>query len=564
MLFAAAVVIGLLASFGLLLPRLDGENRDTRILTAISYSDVLRYAEAAGTDGAEALSRFASAGVDAIVLESGALGDWPGAPEQLARGMGFQIVPFGAAADKIPADAPLYIPDPAMADGDAPAAVLARLTTAGIPVAAIENETQSGYDLPPACRDFEGGMVKGFFLWPDKAARYAVLGYAGAEEIGNTLFRAAVERGMGLLWLAPFEADGAVVTNITEYAALLGDLAARLEPYRIRFGGVSPTEPFAANPILLALAAWGIAAAGIALLGRFLNLKRYGLVLLAAALAGGAALAYAAPRLLQQGATLAAALIAPCWSACFFTEAVRGVVGRWEIGALRLLRRALAALITSFAAALLGGFMIAGLMSDSDFMLGLAVFRGVKLSQVLPLAFTAALIFERIYHEKGRGLRGDLTAIAHGFRKHALLKCIVLTALLAVVIAVFVLRTGNVKFSVPNSEQRLRNWLETVLYARPRSKEFLIAYPAFLAMFWVAARRFKNLILPFSVLAAIGFASAVNTFCHGRAPFVLSMIRADTGLLLGALLGILLFCCAEAIYAAVMRRRAGIRAGGEP
>ena len=125
------------------------------------------------------------------------------------------------------------------------------------------------------------------------------------------------------------------------------------------------------------------------------------------------------------------------------------------------------------------------------------------------------------------------------------------------------LRTGNVKFSVPDGEQRLRNWLETVLYARPRSKEFLVAYPAFLAMFWVAARRFQNLILPFSVLAAIGFASAVNTFCHGRAPFVLSVIRADTGVLLGALLGIALFFCAETVYRAVMRRKNGPQTGEE-
>lgn len=562
-LMAAAVVVGLLASLGLLAPRLAEENRDRHILTAISYSDLLRYAEAAGTDEAEALGRFASAGVDALVLNGGELGALPDSPEQLARRMGLQVIPSGAAAEEIPADAPLYIPDLFEADGGMTDAVLARLSEAGIPVAVIENEAQNGHNLPEAFRNYEGGMVKGFYLWPDKAARYAVLGYGGAEEIENTLFRAAAERGASFLWLAPFLADGEIVTDMTEYAALIEGLTERLQPYRFDRGGVSPTEPFEANPILLALAAWGVAAAGIALAGRFWDLKGYGVLLLAAALAGSAGLAYAAPRLLQQGAALAAAILAPCWSVWVFAAAVRGVAGRWEIGALRLLGSAAAALAVSFAAALLGGLFTAGLISDSDFMLGLAVFRGVKLSQTLPLAFAGGLIFWTIYHEKDRGLRGDVAAIASGFRKHALLKCLVLAVLLAAAIAIFVLRTGNVKFSVPDGEQRLRNWLETVLYARPRSKEFLVAYPAFLAMFWVAARRFQNLILPFSVLAAIGFASAVNTFCHGRAPFVLSVIRADTGVLLGALLGIALFFCAETVYRAVMRRKNGPQTGEE-
>ena len=145
---AAAVVIGLLASLGLLAPRLAEENRDRHILTAISYSDLLRYAEAAGTDEAEALGRFASVGVDALVLNGGELGALPDSPEQLARRMGLQVIPSGAAADEIPADAPLYIPDLFEADGGMTDAVLARLTETGIPVAVIENEAQNAGSFP--------------------------------------------------------------------------------------------------------------------------------------------------------------------------------------------------------------------------------------------------------------------------------------------------------------------------------------------------------------------------------------------------------------------------------
>ena len=61
--------------------------------------------------------------------------------------------------------------------------------------------------------------------------------------------------------------------------------------------------------------------------------------------------------------------------------------------------------------------------------------------------------------------------------------------ILAAVGTVYILRTGDGMLSVSVGEQRARNWLERVLLFRPRTKEFLIAYPAIAAAYCCAAHR---------------------------------------------------------------------------
>jgi hypothetical protein len=70
----------------------------------------------------------------------------------------------------------------------------------------------------------------------------------------------------------------------------------------------------------------------------------------------------------------------------------------------------------------------------------------------------------------------------------------------------------------------MRAFLERVLFARPRTKEFLIGYPAL----WLLAclrnlRPVYRMVLWLS--ATIGFVTLVNSFCHLHTPLLFILLR---------------------------------------
>ena len=109
-------------------------------------------------------------------------------------------------------------------------------------------------------------------------------------------------------------------------------------------------------------------------------------------------------------------------------------------------------------------------------------------------------------------------------------------------------KDGKESVSVSVGEQRVRNWLERVLLFRPRTKEFLIAYPAIAAAYCCAAHRSRLTAWLFGVFGAIGFASVANTFCHIRAHFLVSLLRTGIGLVLGLMLGAIVLLILRACW----------------
>ena len=95
--------------------------------------------------------------------------------------------------------------------------------------------------------------------------------------------------------------------------------------------------------------------------------------------------------------------------------------------------------------------------------------------------------------------------------------------------------------AVSAMESRFRAALEYWVLYRPRTKEFLVAWPAIALAFCFAARKDRLLAWMFGALGAIGFASVANTFCHIRAHFLVSVARTSLGLFIGLLIGAVLF-----------------------
>ena len=155
-----------------------------------------------------------------------------------------------------------------------------------------------------------------------------------------------------------------------------------------------------------------------------------------------------------------------------------------------------------------------------------------------------------------------LPASVKGFLGRPLKQVLLGIVILAVVILIAALagsyyidRTGHsAGAEVSVLEMLLRNFLENVLIARPRTKEFLIGWPCVLLFAWSMKRRLPGLSLVFGIGAAIGVTSVVNTFLHIRTPFLLSLARTGLGLGFGLVVGVLVVLLAEALYRFIGKR----------
>lgn len=192
---------------------------------------------------------------------------------------------------------------------------------------------------------------------------------------------------------------------------------------------------------------------------------------------------------------------------------------------------------------LIGAAFLSAILTDSRFMLEIDIYRGVKLTFILPVLLTAVLFIKRydLLNVVGRGLHvlwtrfNGLLDTGLTFRHVAVLFVFLFVAYY------FVGRSGHTGgVPVPAIELKMRAFLEQVMYARPREKEFMIGHPAFfltvLAVYRCAPRWWQFVL---TCAAVIGQGSLVQTFCHMRTPVIMSFMRAVDGYFVGIVFGVL-------------------------
>ena len=242
---------------------------------------------------------------------------------------------------------------------------------------------------------------------------------------------------------------------------------------------------------------------------------------------------------------LAFAFGAAMWKVSIAAKLLGGVCG-----ALAALEAALTALesskcrvkgaIVSLVMVLAGGLAIASFYGTSAAALRLTPFSGVKLTLLLPPLLLLAHDLTRRVHPESVG---EIVA------RPALWGELVIIGVMMLALLVMALRSDNVS-NVPELEVAFRDFMERVMVVRPRTKEFLIGYPA-LVLYWYLVR---NDYLPHyreavRIAAVLAFCSAVNTFCHFHTLLYLGVIRDINGWWLGLLLGVI--CVAAIKYAAL-------------
>ena len=178
-----------------------------------------------------------------------------------------------------------------------------------------------------------------------------------------------------------------------------------------------------------------------------------------------------------------------------------------------------------------GALLIAALLTNNKFMLGIEQFSGIKISYLVPLLLVLAIMWLRV--NKGKLM------ILENIKKPILIEHVIIIFFFAIFLVIYISRSGNFSFlPVLSIEEKIRIFLEKTLIARPRNKEFLIGYPALLLAMSMNFLRVKEFKIPVIIIGTIGPVTLINTFCHIHTPFLFSMLRTFNGIWLGLVLGL--------------------------
>ncbi|VBB05496.1 Hypothetical protein LUCI_0706 [Lucifera butyrica] len=312
-------------------------------------------------------------------------------------------------------------------------------------------------------------------------------------------------------------------------------------------GRAGTFPPFYPSRWLWVVLIFGATAAGVLLLSLlrpFAVRYQYCLLLVIAAvlsipvLKGGG-------NLIRQAVALACAIEFPVLAIIWQMDAWRASPPNSGSSLVATLLGGLRGLTAAFAIAMTGGLYVAAILADVRFLLEINIYRGVKLTFIMPLllAALAYLIRFDLFDKEGAmpGISGVWRQIRRILDLPIRIKTVVLFGVLAFVAWVYIGRSGHTAgVPVPAIEIKMRTFLENVLYARPREKEFMIGHPAFLLAVLAYRRSWPRLVhFALVVGAVIGLGSLVETFAHLRTPVWMSFVRGVDGLVTGAVLGIL-------------------------
>ena len=415
-----------------------------------------------------------------------------------------------------------------------------------------ENIMQSGVEN--AALETGLNAVRVFSLWDYIQYRYAYYGYAGAEEIENTIYRAIVERNIRVLYFKPIKYTDdhhVYVTDAAVYRDLFEGLNQRLAAHGISMGRASVMENYQVPSLALLAIGLGAGFGGAMLPGTFLPVKRKWALLLGGAAAVCVAGAWLVlPNSFRLLASFASAVVFACLAAAFFLSAAKRTGEKLDADAkvVRILPRAVGILAGAVAISMAGAMMTAAPLSSTNFMLELGIFRGVKAAQLLPLAFFCLLFvsYYGLFDKSRKSSYLDLRDIGTALNWTIPLWGILLMGVVALAGYYYLARTGHESsVAISDVEMIFRNDLETLLLARPRTKEFLVAFPGIMLAVYCAVRRLPFWTALFGLAGTIGLTSVCNTFMHIRTPLYLGFVRTAYSLALGIAVGAVMILCFE-------------------
>ena len=353
--------------------------------------------------------------------------------------------------------------------------------------------------------------------------------------------------------------------NLTEtHVAYVSGVKQGLSDFGVPTGPATTFPPYRPNPALLLLVTAGTVAAGVLLISVVIPVPlrwQYGL-LAVLSLVLSAPLFLGSATLARQVTAFGSSILFPVLAMTWQLDCWRNSAPRSGAGLGLILRDGLVGLVRTFLLALIGGFYLSAILSDTRFFLEMDIFRGVKLTFVLPLLMISIVyltrfnLFPGVDADDSRHLWQKLL---HVLDYPAYIKTLLAFAAAGAVAYVFVGRSGHsAGLPVPDAEIQLRRFLEVAMYARPREKEFLIGHPAFMLAVLSLYRGWPRFFHFACILTAtIAMGSLVETFAHMRTPVLMSLVRGVDGMIFGAILGVFAVVGLQALHALTYLLRKG-------
>ena len=363
------------------------------------------------------------------------------------------------------------------------------------------------------------------------------------------------ERNIRINLLRIFEKPDTGKTLLETNLQYVKETADKLKADGFTFGKAGTFENYYPHKFLRVLVIIGVVAAGIlylSLVSYWLNAnQRLQLILFAAiSILASIPIFIGNDNLIRVVAALASANLFPALAIIWQLDRLRFIklkdsvaqeeseLSTWQI----ILVAAITLLITS-AMSMIGAAYLSGALSDVRFFLEFEIFRGIKLTFIMPLVLVAAAFLQRfnIVDEARKNLPA-LEQLKEILNMNITVKALLGFLLVAAVFVVLIARSGHTSgMPVSGAEIKIRAMLEQMFYARPRSKEIFIGHPAFILAIAAFLKQFpKSICFALTLVATIGQSSMVETFAHMRTPIFMSFMRGLDGVLPGALIGVIL------------------------
>lgn len=526
-IFYIVLIIGILSAGFIVFQRSSMENKDNHVAGAMEFADICTLSEKGGLTVDDWLKPLTSSGMEYLIVSEDTALD----AEPYLQKYGLKSVWLDSGKEF-----PQNITNPDLVIPDVKGDLTIDDINSDVPLGLIENNTRTGLNLPDTMENItaqellDKGIEPVKVLYLYKGYRYMWNEQIGGDEVEALIFRAVTDRSARFIWLEGMTDKTFKNTALDpyDYSGIFDKLAVRLAERGLVFGdGFSVRVPNEVPDIAIILAGFvsvALTAVFISMLiKKQIDQKIYSIFLIVASAFCILSSFIISFDLYQTLASIYTAILIPCIAGVYlrnlyFTESNKSDYLRYIVYSIGFL-------IGSIA----GGLLVGSFLSTEGYLLEFYIYKGVKLSQFIPLAFTIALF--------------GLVAIKMPKPKQTnkLLKFLpIITTVIIIggVVIIMLIRSGDVK-STPKIEEFIRDFLENTLYTRPRTKEFACAWPSIAVFLWSQKRKLSFLALPFGMISVITTVSIVNTFCHIYTVLPVSIIRTFLGFGIGFIIGVI-------------------------
>lgn len=416
-----------------------------------------------------------------------------------------------------------------------------------IAIGLIESSTQREHleseGLNDLVEDSGYNGIRMFTMWDYIRERNKYYNYEGAEEIENTMFRAITERNIRVIYFKPFfeeQKSTKYLTDAEEYERTFTSLENRLKEHNIKLGKAEAIEEFHIGSKRLAVLSFGITLAAVFLFIKMFNIKDKRANYLYVFSIPAAFIPLAVRNLAEKGFSFAAAVIFSGLAIYFFVMQIKKIYDSSEkYSIFKIMIYSTVILAGSIAISLAGAVFVDSMLADVKYFLEMDIFRGVKFAQILP--FGIYVIMFLIYFmnkDRENPIKGAVDTAVKFLNLRIKIYYGIIAGVIGIVAYVYISRTGHETNMQPSSiEMITRNFMEYILLARPRTKEFLFAFPAIFAAVYAADKKSEFFTGLFMLASAMGTSSVINTFSHLRTPIYLSISRTVIALGFGIVIG---------------------------